>query len=340
MADKYRKFQDQITRLDKKNLKLFEQDLFRVFLEVFKRTEDEILRVYRKYDLPIMIKGKPDGQATIDFMNQKLGKYKGKSVSRMRALQFNVREEIQPLFLKKDKMTEGFLSKQMQSSFFDSAWASIQGTGVDLKYGFLPPKTIELAVLNPPSKISDSVLMGADRARSIANINREIQLGLAQGESFGKMAKRIRSVTADPSKVELYKTLKVARTETGRVISLAKMEHFNTSQDLGLDVRLQLLAVLDSATRNQSANMDGQKSRADGRFEYPSSGSGNWYIAKNTGHPEWDINDREVVIETLEGMDPKLRRIRDEGIVPFKTFPFWAKEKGLKKNKYGQVYKF
>jgi hypothetical protein len=40
----------------------------------------------------------------------------------------------------------------------------------------------------------------------------------------------------------------------------------------------------------------------------------------------------------IKGYEPKSRRIRDEGIQPYKTFTDWAKEKGLSRNIYGQTY--
>jgi hypothetical protein len=61
---------------------------------------------------------------------------------------------------------------------------------------------------------------------------------------------------------------------------------------------------------------------------------------KRSGVAAQDINCRCRVVAETEGYTPTVRRIRDEGVQPYKTFRQWAQERGLLANQYGQKYDF
>jgi hypothetical protein len=62
----------------------------------------------------------------------------------------------------------------------------------------------------------------------------------------------------------------------------------------------------------------------------------------NSGVPAYDINDRETMVEIIGDEEPGLRRGRnpvtgENETFSYKNFESWAKENGLKKNKYGEL---
>lgn len=119
--------------------------------------------------------------------------------------------------------------------------------------------------------------------------------------------------------------------------------HYASSKYLdsvGVEVKRKLIAVLDNATRSQSARMDGQTVGVDEPFKYP-NGSKAMYPG-NTGTPSYDINDRERVIDLVGDAEPELRTGRnpttgENEYFSYRDFPAWAKEQGLKRNKYGEL---
>jgi len=98
--------------------------------------------------------------------------------------------------------------------------------------------------------------------------------------------------------------------------------------------------VIGDRTRPQSAQVDGRMENDDGFFKYP--GGALVKIPGNSGVPGWDINDRESVINIIDGVPPTTRRARDPvtgetDIISFRSFDEWAKENGLTRNRYGQL---
>jgi hypothetical protein len=100
-----------------------------------------------------------------------------------------------------------------------------------------------------------------------------------------------------------------------------------------------VVAVLDDRTRPQSAQVDGEYENEDGFFEYP--GGVLVRVPGNSGVAAWDINDREVVVDEVEGLEPETRRVRNpetgrNEVISWRNFRTWAQENGLKRNAYGQ----
>jgi len=164
------------------------------------------------------------------------------------------------------------------------------------------------------------------------SIERTLNTAFAQGLGISQIVSAIKKVLD----INYRDAEKVVRTESHRLDELAHNQEFLDAQAQGIDTRMMLLAVLDNRTRPQSAQMDGQLSNDKGEFEYPRTGSGNWYIPGNTGNPAYDINDRERSVQVINGYSPDIRRTREDGLIPYTTYEEWAKSKGLTKNVYGQ----
>jgi len=101
------------------------------------------------------------------------------------------------------------------------------------------------------------------------------------------------------------------------------------------------VAVLDSATRDRHASLDGEIAEVDGTFKGGVQGPGMF------GDPADDINCRcevvDVPVKDGEVQPPSMRLGRNpetgkNEAFEWKTFKTWAEEKGLKENKYGELY--
>lgn len=214
---------------------------------------------------------------------------------------------------------------QIDQSFFRYAWAVDQNLGIELKWGQISDAIIKEAVANPLKKISLIEL----NARTKNRINRTITQGLIKGSTIKEMANGIKSVYGG----EYKNAVRTVRTESHKIVEAGIQEQFLKGQKLGVKLRKMLISTLDDRTRAQSAQMDTQVSDENGLFTYP---DGTKAIPGQTGNPAWDINDRERSIEIVEGYSAVIRRTRDQGLTPFKSFKKWAKEHGIKKNRYGQ----
>jgi hypothetical protein len=53
-----------------------------------------------------------------------------------------------------------------------------------------------------------------------------------------------------------------------------------------------------------------------------------------------DINCRCTVIDVIEGLEPELRRTREDGVQPYQTFATWADAHGVDGSRYGERYDY
>lgn len=122
----------------------------------------------------------------------------------------------------------------------------------------------------------------------------EVEFGL-RGVSDEKLTTRsknmLRKGVFSKSNGHFYDVYRIARTETMRMSSVRNEEAFDKLKKEGFDVRFKLVSTIDSRTREQSIQMNGNISREDGRFKYP---NGIFYL-KTEAPARWSINDRETL---------------------------------------------
>lgn len=176
------------------------------------------------------------------------------------------------------------------------------------------------------------------RPQVLSNIRSNIRQGLIQGHGYKKTARKVRDVMS----TDLGNALRIVRTESNRNMNIGNLAMNRAAKDAGLGVQRQIVSVLDDRTRSQSAQVDGLVENKDGYFEYP--GGILVRTPGNSGIPGYDINDRETVINIVDGIKPTMRRARNPmtgktDLISWKSFDDWAKEKGLSYNKSGQLVK-
>lgn len=174
-----------------------------------------------------------------------------------------------------------------------------------------------------------------NRASDLASIKTAINQGLIQGKSFTQTAKDVKKVLDGSAS----QALRVVRTESGRNINSGMFASTNQARSQGLDVRRQIISVLDDRTRSQSQQVDLRLEDDDGFFTYP--GGLLVAIPGNSGVASIDINDRERTIDIIDGQEPDTRIGRNPltGInetMTFKDFDTWAKDNGMVQNKTGR----
>ena len=179
-----------------------------------------------------------------------------------------------------------------------------------------------------------SVLV-ANSTKELKAIKDAITQGLIQGDSFTKISKRLEKAF----KTTKSNALRIARTEGHRNQMAGQMAMTNMARSEGVEAQRQIIAVRDTKTRTQSEIVDKEKEGKDGLFQYPGKRVA---IPGNSGRREWDIYDRESVINIVDGFEPQLTRGRNPAtgkneIISFNSFEDWKKDVGLKRNKNGML---
>lgn len=237
-----------------------------------------------------------------------------------------------PTLSKNGKLVEKLSEVQYEESFFLHSWAVDQSAGVSLRWGLLNEAAVKAAVEGQGWRELYDISIKGMKQDALVKLDRVITQGLIKGSPYEKMARAIKKEVMEAS---ARRAMTIAQTEAHRAQVLGQLASAEKAEELGIALKRVWNATLDTRTRPSHAQMDGQEADEDGEFHAP------WGSTKGPGvdgPPEEVINCRCSVTERIDGYGPKVRRARDEGIIPYTTFTDWAKERGISKNIYGQEY--
>lgn len=133
-------------------------------------------------------------------------------------------------------------------------------------------------------------------------VRREVSIGLASGESYQDIAGRLSRTMG----VDYNKTVRIARTEGGRVQNASRFDAMTGAKKSGADIVKQWDSTLDNRTRTAHRELDGQIRELEEPFEAE---------GQEAQHPHgfgvaWmDVNCRCVVVErarwAIDGSNPE-----------------------------------
>lgn len=313
-----------------------ERRAVKVILENYKVALDairaDLLKVYSKYA--------SDGKLSHAEMSK---------FNRLTKLEKQLTDHIRPIFSRNQALINKLAKVQYEASYYHTSWAITQRAGVELNWGLLntdtvaatvgatddyslisDPKTRELAAYN--NKLRYQAFRGL-RDDGIISLQRTLTQGITRGKSYRQMIGDVKSAlnkNADSA-------IRIIRTEGTRVQTMGQTASYDRASDLGVNVVRVWDATLDTNTRPRHAALDGKEANDDGLFRTPVGlveGPG------LSGVPSFDINCRCRVSARIDDYSPKVRRSREDGVIPYQTFEQWAKDKGINRSKYGARYKF
>lgn len=281
---------------------------------------------------------------------------------RLKALQGKVQKEFFKASIAAGNMTVEASKTAITNNYYRQQYSiAFASTKTMLSFAMLNPAVIEISVLGTPEvwkQITQATLARIEKKfgslfeyqpkhgtlievllknkqDQLRRIQTAIIQGLIQGKSSARVAREIKGIM----ETSLSKAMRIVRTETGRNMNAGAYANHNAAVSQGIELQRQLVATLDTRTRQQSGTMDGQIATEAG-FLYPDGRR--YQMPGNTGNPAWDINDRETVAERLEGFPPEERRGRNpvtgkNEVMSYRDFNTWAAEHGLKYNKSGRL---
>lgn len=252
--------------------------------------------------------------------------------NRLTNLEKQIVEEMKPVFVKDQRLIDNMKTVTYEASFYRNAWAIDQTSGVALRWGLLNTEAVKAAVYNDFTELAYKKL----RQDGLLKAQRAIRQGIIQGSSYPKMARLIKEQLIKPS---ISDAIRIARTEGQRAMVQGQQATYNKAEDLGVEMEQVWDAALDSRTRPAHGALDGVAAKVDshGNKYWTSPAVGAPISGPlQSGVASFDIRCRCRIRGQLKGYGPEVRRMRDKGIKPYETYSDWAKEKGLKKNQYGQ----
>ncbi len=245
--------------------------------------------------------------------------------NRLKAMEVELNKTLKELYSDDSKILNKQLTSIYKSSYYRTAYAIEKEVQARLSYMPLDVARIKAAIQNPiPFGKTMRQILGDNLNAAISKINQEITRALIRGQSYGKMAVAINETLGG----DLKKSILVAQTEAHRIHNAARLESSQHAEDVGVKTVKVWVSTLDEKTRDTHRTLDGQEADKNGNF-HSSSGA----IGPAPGHmgtAAEDINCRCNFIDQIKGFKPEFRRIRGEGVVPYKTYREWEAAKGLK----------
>lgn len=241
---------------------------------------------------------------------------------------------------------------------------------VDIEFAVLPNELIEMSVLGSQvawNKYQKSIIydiygsasqyypqagtlsefLAANRKKEIDSIHRAITQGLIRGQSYTKTSKAVKEVIGKVVKKDgiphttgaMANAIRIVRTENTRIMNQLSEANTNYARSEGVSVKRVWNAALDNRTRSVHAALDNKEENTNGFFNSsmgPVKGPGQFSTVGQ------NVNCRCTTFESVNGSRPVLRRGRnpvtgDNEVFDYKDFNKWAKDKGLKYNKFGQL---
>lgn len=216
------------------------------------------------------------------------------------------------------------LGDMFSEGYYRTMYAVEREARAEISFNMLNPTLVEQSVQNPISGLKLDERLQMHRQQVVWKVKQEVTQGLIQGEGYDVMARRLRETFLG----DAVKAQRVVQTEAHRVQNEARYLGGQDAQEAGVLMQKKWVAALDDRTRDTHRSLDGQTVGPDEVFTSPTGA-----VALHPGEfgvPAEDINCRCAFIWVVEGLEPKLRRSREDGIIEYQTYKDWhaARVKG------------
>lgn len=244
--------------------------------------------------------------------------------NRLKSMQTSIQSNIGGVYKTLGTETRALAKKVYEESFFRYGWSIEQTMGVNLSYGLINPKVIQASIENPIAGLTLKETLAKNRLNVVTNLKQNITQGLVLGESYDKMARRIK----DTLDGDATKAMRVVRTEGHRNANQGRLASLEHASKQGVDVIKEWRAGFDERTRDTHRALDGQRRKTGEDFVSPSGASGP--APGMLGRAEEDINCRCTLRPIVNGWEPSVRKdMLNKQLIPYTTYTDWASAKGI-----------
>ncbi len=298
-------WQKEILKLEKLNDKNINRNLFNAYNDALKDVRKK-LKVYMEdyKDLPY---------------------YKQQQTGKLLALEKEIVDLLNASYPKaKYELTE-FKQKELEDGYYSTMYQLEGETGASLDFMGLDKEFVSKTIANPIGGKTLSKRLYSARTKLANRATSELRNGMMMGLSYGEIAKAIQGHT----EANYKQAMRIARTEGGRLRSLAKQEAYTEAKAMGIDLQKRWCSSMDRRTRSSHQQLDGQTVGVDDDFVSPLSGA-KGPGPRLLGRASEDINCRCTTITIVDGIAPDSRYAKnDDGHgyekIKYKSFNEWKK---------------
>ncbi|MGG3919920.1 minor capsid protein [Parageobacillus thermoglucosidasius] len=280
-----------------------EKEFLKMVDELFNLSEKqhrEVLKLYKKH--------RDNIKQLIAELFMRYGNDGKVNVSDIPKIERQIQEEIRNIAVSEVAIVTSILATICALAYYRTAYEIEKSIGVAISFSLLRKEVIDEIVNFNWSGIKFSERIWSNIDALHRALRTELYLGIQQGESIDKIAKRIDKQFNSKA----YQSQRLIRTETARIISSAQEKIY---RDSGVVQKVQWVATLEGNTCEQCARLDGKQFDIDDETK-PSPPK----------HP----NCRCCFIGVVEGYEATKRKDNEtKQVVEYKTFEEWAKSKGI-----------
>lgn len=195
------------------------------------------------------------------------------------------------------------LSSSYLYSYEWMGWAIEKETMKKIGYKTLKLDQIKRAIDNPVKGLTLSETLEKNRKDIIYKIRQTVTQGLVRGSTYKQMASELNQVFDDDYK----KSIRVARTETHRVVQQGALDSAKYANKKGIIMMKKWRNMKDSRVRQTSkanhVKMDNVKIPVEELFDLGNGERGE--APGNTGYAHHDINCRCILVYEIERIEGK-----------------------------------
>ncbi len=244
----------------------------------------------------------------------------------------NKKKQILGTIYKTNEVATGIVNGKTHNVFaFNANYTAYDlehGAGVNFGFELYDEATVVNLIKNDPQLLPKwKIDQPKDYTWNQKKLNRQINLGIIEGESLDKIANRLGNalVTQNFNKMRTFaRTAMTGAQNSGRQIRLEE------AKGLGIKLKKEWMATLDTHTRINHRELDGQKVDTDKEFEV--DGMKIRYPGDPQAHPSMVYNCRCTMVGDLENYPATYDRYDniDGKRIKGMTYKEWeeAKKKG------------
>jgi SPP1 gp7 family putative phage head morphogenesis protein len=214
-----------------------------------------------------------------------------------------------------------YIDAYKRTAYMIEAGGGQQAT-VAINWGIIQPEAVKAAVQLKIDKLTLSDRLAKHRTEIIKNIRENVTRGLIQGESYPKMAARVKDVLDG----DATKAMRVIRTEAHRVTQQGQQDVCEEAIRRGANVEKEWSALLDDRTRDEHGALDGVRVPVDQPFTIDGYSA---MVPGGFGEPEMDINCRCHARPHVIGFESSVRYVKGEGLQPWQNYATWDAKRKL-----------
>lgn len=302
-----------------KQLSKWEKEVRRLSITSFKETDSALFNHYKKAlkEMKVELKEYIDAYDELSF---------SKRLEAERQIQ--IANKIDNILIDLNKWSESDIRKSIekQANFgYYGTWYALEGAeNIQVNFSMLPEKYIKELVNKPVDGKRFSKRLYNNRKALAEQVTTSLLNGVTRGHGYAKIAKQIGELT----EADYKKSLRIARTEGGRVRSITRQQSYEEAKKKGVDIQKQWVATLDKKTRHQHTSLDGQTVEIEEQFEFEGHKADG---PRLFGVAALDINCRCTTITIVNGVSPEVRRDNEsKEVIDYKNYNEWAEDKGIK----------